>query len=172
MKTFLRNNWTLLLAPVVFFAIYFGKSWYQAPKFSNGTIAPDFEAPAHDNTTFKLSSLRGKYVILDFWASWCGPCRKANPLLVEIWGKYKDKPNFTIVSFSLDESIDRWASAVKADGLQWPYHVSNLKAFDDPVAKLYGVKVIPTMYVLNPDGQIIATNPSEGKLKDLLSERL
>ncbi|MBN9385801.1 MAG: AhpC/TSA family protein [Chitinophagaceae bacterium] len=120
-----------------------------------GQPAPDFEIPDTAGTMVRLSSLRGKYVLLDFWASWCGPCRAENPHLVETYNKYKDQ-NFTIVGVSLDKSNSRalWLGAIKSDGLPW-LQLSDLKFWDGVAAKTYGVQAIPQNFLIDPNGIIV-----------------
>jgi peroxiredoxin len=105
-----------------------------------------------------LASFRGKYVLVDFWASWCGPCRRENPNVVKVFSKFKDK-DFTILSVSLDrpDAKDKWLYAIHKDGLTWT-HVSDLKYWDNAVAKQYGIRAIPQNLLLDPKGKIIAKN--------------
>ena len=129
-----------------------------------GKIAPDFSQPDTLGNPVKLSDLRGKYVLVDFWASWCGPCRAENPNLVKEFNKYKDK-GFTVLGVSMDQPgrKEAWLAAIHKDGLRWT-QVSDLKFWDNEVAVLYGVKAIPTNLLLDPQGKIIA--------KDLRGEDL
>ncbi len=127
-----------------------------------GQLAPDFTMDNPEGKPISLSSLRGKYVLIDFWASWCGPCRAENPNVVKTYNEYKDK-NFTILGVSLDKDKDAWLKAIKDDHLNW-HQVSDLKYWDNSAAKLFGVQAIPANFLLDPSGKIIA--------KDLRGEAL
>lgn len=121
-----------------------------------GKVAPDFEEAMADGTLMKLSDLRGKVVLLDFWASWCGPCRKENPNVVKLYEDYK-ADGFTVMSVSLDKSKEAWLAAIEKDNLTWPYHVSDLQHWNSRVAKMYGVKGIPFTVLIDQEGKIIKT---------------
>ena len=135
-----------------------------------GQVAPDFTLPDPSGKMISLSSFRGKYILVDFWASWCGPCRQENPNVVKAYQQYKGK-NFTILGVSLDKTKDQWQKAIQADGLAWN-HVSDLKFWDSAVVPLYGINAIPTNFLLDPQGKVIATNlrgPAlEAKLQEVL----
>jgi peroxiredoxin len=123
-----------------------------------GKPAPDFEETKTDRTTtVKLSDLKGSYVLLDFWASWCGPCRKENPNVVKTYNKYKDD-GFTIMSISLDTDKQKWLGAIAADGLVWPNHVSDLGGWNSKVSRLYNVSSIPFTVLIDKEGNIVQTN--------------
>ncbi|MDB5156003.1 MAG: hypothetical protein JWR50_710 [Mucilaginibacter sp.] len=121
-----------------------------------GTLAPEFELPDTTGKMIKLSAMRGKYVLIDFWASWCAPCRGESPNLIKVYNKYKDK-NFTIISVSLDMPAARanWIKAIKEDGLTWT-QVSDLKYWKSDVVQRYGIKSIPQNFLLDPNGRVIA----------------
>lgn len=134
-----------------------------------GMPAPDINLPGPDGKTRSLSSLKGKIVLLDFWASWCGPCRRANPHVVEVYNKYKDK-GFDVFSVSLDkqDGKQKWIDAIKKDGLVWDGHVSDLQYWSSAPAATYGVKSIPKTFLIGRDGKIVAINPRNNLEQELL----
>jgi len=135
-----------------------------------GQPAPDISLPTPEGQTVTLSSLKGKYVLVDFWASWCGPCRQENPNVVRMYQKYKDK-GFEIYGVSLDESKEKWVTAIAKDKLTWP-HVSDLKGWNSSAALKYNIQAIPQTLLLDKEGKIIAKNlrgkPLEDKIASLL----
>lgn len=131
--------------------------------------APDIQLPSQYGDTITLSSLKGKIVLLDFWASWCGPCRKANPHVVELYHKYK-KNGFTVYSVSLDTKKENWTEAITKDQLVWKNHVSELKGWDSQVAGLYQVDAIPKTYLLDEKGKIVGINLRGTELQNKLQE--
>jgi len=138
-----------------------------------GAVAPDIALPSPDGEVYKLSDLRGQIVLIDFWASWCRPCRINNPHLVRTYNKYKDK-GFTVYSVSLDRQghEKRWVDAIKKDNLTWPYHVSDLKFWQSAPAQEYGVKGIPKTFLLDKDGKIAAINPKGSRLDEAIDRLL
>ena len=136
--------------------------------------APELALPNPDGKEIRLSSLRGNYVLIDFWASWCAPCRAENPNVVKTYAKYKSK-GFTILSVSLDNDKEKWKKAIKDDGLVWPNHISDLKQWDSPIPQLYGFNGIPHTVLVNPEGKIVATGlrgPAlEQKLEEVYSKK-
>jgi thiol-disulfide isomerase/thioredoxin len=116
-----------------------------------------------------LSSLRGQYVLLDFWASWCGPCRKENPNVVKLYNKYKEK-GFTVYSVSLDNSKDKWIDAIAKDALTWPNHVSELKGWNTSVLGSYGVTGIPFTVLIDKEGNIVQAHLRGPALESKLQE--
>ena len=141
-----------------------------ARKVAVGSIAPDFTLPMFDQSPLQLSSLRGKVVLVDFWASWCGPCRDENPNVVRVYNDYKDK-GFEILGVSLDNDPEDWQMAIKKDKLQWK-HVADLKGWDSEVVKKYSISGIPFTMLLDKDGKIIAKNLRGELLREKLKEVL
>jgi len=140
-----------------------------------GNIAPDLKFNNPDGKELDLYSNRGYIVLVDFWASWCGPCRNENPNVVATYQKYhkmkfKGAKGFKIFSVSLDQNSTAWTGAIKSDGLIWPDHISDLKGWGSAAAKLYGVQSIPTNFLLNSKGVIIAQGLRGEALGNKLAE--
>jgi peroxiredoxin len=135
-----------------------------------GYPALDFTLPDVSGKNVSLSSYKGKYVLVDFWASWCGPCRKENPAVVAAYQKYKDK-GFDILGVSLDDNKEKWVTAIVKDNLTWA-HVSDLKGWQSSVAKMYGVTSIPFNLLLDKDGKILAKGLRGADLENKLAELL
>ena len=131
--------------------------------------APEISANNPDGKPIKLSDLRGKIVLIDFWASWCVPCRKENPTIVKLYEKYKDK-DFTILSVSLDQDLINWKGAIKIDGLKWPNHVSDLKGWGSVVISSYNFNAIPHTVLVNKEGKIICEDLRGIELEQKIAE--
>ena len=151
------------------------------PKFINGEAAPEFSGTLLDGSTLKLSDLKGSYVLLDFWGSWCGPCRRQNPSLVRLYEAFKDAEfqnadGFEVVSIALEGNPAPWRNAIEKDGLDWKYHILDgpmgERAYANSIGTQYEIKSIPASFLLDPDGTIIAVNTSPGQMERLLRKRL
>ena len=140
-----------------------------ATSTSIGALAPDLAFENPDGKIMKLSDLRGKVVLLDFWAAWCRPCRMENPNVVKVYNKYHEK-GFEVYSVSLDKDKASWVKAIEADGLIWPNHVSDLGQWQSKAAKIYGVSSIPATFLIGKDGRIIAKNLRGAALENALKE--
>jgi peroxiredoxin len=137
-------------------------------KLAIGSLAPEIELPNPEGRMVKLSSLRGNYVLIDFWAAWCAPCRRENPNVVRMYEKYNDK-GFEIFGVSLDRTREDWVKAIEKDGLKWT-QVSDLKYFNSEAAREYNINAIPATYLIDQEGKIIGKNLRGKSLEDKLRE--
>ena len=136
-----------------------------------GSIAPDFSGPGLNDEILTLNDVDSKVIMIDFWASWCAPCRVENPYLVYLNTKYS-KDEFQIIGVSLDRTREAWENAIKEDKLDDWIHISHLKFWNEPIAKLYNITQMPTSYVLNSEKKILAMNVKDQDLDDLIGEQL
>jgi thiol-disulfide isomerase/thioredoxin len=170
------TNKVLQIILLVILVGYVINYFYRKPKLAEGQKALDFSAELISGEKFQLTDLRGRYVLLDFWGSWCGPCRKENPALVELYHEtrdktYKDASGFDIISVAIETKKSAWLKAVQSDGLVWPYQIGEFERFSSPVASLYKVREIPTKYLLDTSGVVILVNPKVEDIRQFLKDR-
>lgn len=171
----LNNGLNILL--VILILGYVGYYFYKKPIYKSGELAKDFTATLINGEHFKLSDLHGRYVLLDFWGSWCGPCRRENPAIVSLYNTFEGKEfksagGFEIVSVGIETKSDSWEKAIQSDGLTWKYQIGELESFKSPIATLYGVKEIPTKYFISPEGRILMVNPKISEINSYLAENV
>jgi thiol-disulfide isomerase/thioredoxin len=159
----------LIIALLAIVAFVFYK--YRQPRFVAGEQAPDFEVGLLNGERAKLSDLKGKYVLLQFWGSWCGPCRKENPELVALYEQYHDK-GFEIFSVALEQNPRAWQNAIKQDGMIWKYHTMESAEFNGGRAQQFNVHQIPTIFLINADGLIMGVDLKPDYMNKMLREKL
>ncbi len=160
---------------IILFTLSFISLNLYSQELKVGDKAPEIIQKTITGKEFNLSELRGKMVLIDFWASWCKPCRKENPNIVEVYKKYKDETfkngeGFTVLSVSLDFKKDAWKKAIQADQLEWPYHVSDSKGWRNEAAQKYNVKSIPASFLIDGDGIIVGVNLRGDDLESVLKK--
>jgi thiol-disulfide isomerase/thioredoxin len=155
-----------IIIPVFLLLGYlFYEKVYKAPKYQAGDEVAEIQTTLIDGTPFTLSDLEGKYVLLDFWGSWCPPCRQENPELVKLHKEmhnstFAKAEGFEIVSIGVESNEKSWKRAIQQDGLDWKYHIIQTDRFNSPLPSLYKVREIPTKYLLDTNGDVLLVNPT------------
>lgn len=170
-----RPSFLYILAAGALALFLLGRYLYFLPRLDSGAAAPDFSAVLPSGQPFQLSQLRDRYVLLHFWGSWCGPCRRENRKLTGLYDRYKDA-GFAIVSVGIEQDTARWKRAIARDGLSWPHQfietTPSLRFFDSPIANSFGVKKLPALFLLRPGGSIEAVDPAWNELEAALDAGL
>ncbi len=164
-----------ILRPLIILAIagaaFFAWRQYRQPNFLPGDPVPDFTTTLADGRQVHLNDLHGKYVLLQFWGSWCGPCRAENPELVKLYGKYHPR-GLEIFSIGIEKDTLAWKRAIQQDGLNWPYHSMEAQDFNGGIARQFNINSIPTTFLLNPQGIIMGVNHNMDRLENVLEDLL
>lgn len=177
MTRYICNMKNILVMAGLGILIVFGfkavKRFVLKPSIKSGIEAYGITGKLLDGTSFSLADLQGKYVLLDFWGSWCKPCRKAHPDLKKLYAEFNSGESmpaagFEIVSFGVERNEARWRAAIAEDELPWRYHLYSANLFDHPFVEAYNVRQIPTRFLIDPAGSIIAVDPSIPQIKKIL----
>jgi thiol-disulfide isomerase/thioredoxin len=159
----------LILAGLAIFGFIWYK--YRTPRFIAGEHAPDFEATLANGEKAHLSDLKGKYVLLQFWGSWCGPCRMENPALGVLYNKYHPK-GFEIFSVGVERNPAAWQRAIQRDAMVWKYHTADFKEFAGELPQLFNIHSIPATFFINPDQMIVGVNLTPAEMDQKLAQAL
>jgi len=176
-----KFNTILGLLVALLLGLLINRYFFSSSALINGERAPGFSATLMNGEPFALKDLRGHYVLLDFWGSWCAPCRQANPELVALHRKYRDArfedaEGFRIVSVGLENSVDSWQRAIEEDQLDWPYHIIDTSSDatstgEASIPVKYEVEEVPTSFLLNPGAVIIGIDLTAAELEKLMEEK-
>lgn len=153
-----------------------GNYVYRLPKFSEKQSAPNFTVSGVKNDTIQLDSSNKDFVLLHFWGTWCAPCMKKLPSLSELYASqtdqiYEDSARFRIISIALDNNVDKLNNTIEKFNLSWPDHLMESNVFDGDVTKLYGVRKIPTMYLIGKDNKVLIVNPDMSEIAEFLQSK-
>jgi thiol-disulfide isomerase/thioredoxin len=173
----ISGNIQIIAVLLLIVLIWLAVKWYKQPGVNAGILAPDILSVNTNGDSLKLSDLKGNWVLLDFWGSWCGPCRESNKKIVELYREYskaefKDAKGFTVFSVGIESNRENWLRAIQQDGLIWSYHVSSMDKFNDPAAKAYGIREIPATILISPQGNIMGVNLDYKLINAQLSKSL
>ncbi len=163
--------WKILVAALALSLLVLGYWKYRQPRFVAGERLTDFSIPLADGRTARFSEWRGRYVLLHFWGSWCGPCRVENRQLARLYAEFRSYP-FDIISIGVEQTPLGWEQAIQNDGLVWPHHVLELERFDGTLARYFRVRAIPSTFLINPDGVIMGVNLSPEQIERMLRDAL
>lgn len=164
-------TWKTAVGVALLALIAFGYWKYRQPRFVAGERLPDFSFTLESGQEAYFSQWRGRYVLIHFWGSWCGPCRNENRALARLYAEYRER-DFDIISIGIEQTRQAWEQAIITDGLVWPNHLLELDRFNGPLARRFQVRAIPTTFLVNPEGVIMGVNLQPVQIEHMLREAL
>lgn len=170
-------SYTPLLIAALLLIGFFARYLYRTPTYVTGEMSTDISGVLPSGDTARLSDIRNKYILLDFWGSWCGPCIAEIPDLIQLYDSYHaarftDGDGFEIFSVGIESNRERWFQTIQYEGMKWQYHISDQQNFDSPIARQYGVRYIPAHFLIDPKGRIITVNQPLADVDKILKDRL
>ena len=156
------------IAVLIYLLVHFSRAWYLTPDTAIGENSPAWSEVV-EGESLESAQFEGRHHLVHFWGSWCGPCRKSNRALGKSYAELKKlDPEFEIISVGIERDSGSWRRVIAKDGMDWPYHITHTREFNEPLAKVFGVREIPNYFLIGRGGKVLAVNPTVSELKKLI----